>query len=599
MATQLDTRRHAETTDGSDVERERELNEIDDYIRKCTSRMDAVSGGILSAATRQELRGMYHDIRAEAQIDELRTERLQWMRDNVSNLQETIVKAASQRERFEADLTTAVSQKWLSAESANRWMRRFEDPDLLEMYRSAWLKNEWEGFKTRWKGLAADRKRVLDRAAAQGVKAKDVPELATLSKDDAFLSDRLSYHERRSMVDAAAAAVEAVGTGMTVELRKTEAMLLPASKGSARYLHPGKVGQWMQRAMKSGDPIAFREGVIKPFMKNWRAARERYDGLAKRYHADGQPDGCAPMGLNAFLEGSFDARTAVLEEWENRLDAAARLRDADASEFDKDKMEIRRSVDLKDFDVAQRKLDEAFAEHPDDKDLRSIAAHLAAVRAEIAEEKKEEAAVHDRTAQALEGLRAMQKGVPSALSKHYAQLIENGDAEAAAAFFMAMKVRADRRKTGETTDKEEYLATLKAERAEEAAVVETTTEEDADAIIEAEAPTDEEAPVVDAPPDAPDADAKPAPSVQAAPKDDDVELIVTKDTPPSETLALLRNHGAARTHRSPALVVEGMPFEQQLQMVEMNATFLAHMRHLDSVGQPYTAAKTAAEALAA
>jgi hypothetical protein len=594
MATQVETRRHAETTDGSGVERERELNAIDDLIGRCKDRLSGVSDKLLSSATKSGLVDMYRGIRADAENDELRTERLQWMRDNVSNLQETIVKAASQRERFEADLTSAVSQKWLSVESADRWMRRFEDPDLLEMYRSAWLKNEWEGFKTRWKGLAADRKRVLDRAAAQGVKAKDVPELATLSKDDAFLSDRLSYHERRSMVDAAAAAVEAVGTGLTVELRKTEAILLPASKGSARYLHPGKVGQWMQRAVKSGDPVAFREGVIKPFMKNWRAARERYDGLAKRYHADGQPDGCAPMGLNAFLEGSFDARSAVLEEWENRLDAAARLRSADASEFDKDKMDIRRSVDLKDFDVAQRKLDEAFAEHPDDKDLQSIAAHLAAVRAEIAKEKEEETAVHDRTAQALEGLRAMQKGVPSALSKHYAQLLENGDAEAAATFFMAMKVRADRRKSGETTDKEEYLATLKAEEAEEATVVEATTEQE----VTVEAPAEDETPTVAESPDT-DAEREASPVIQAAPEQDDVELIVTKDTPPSETLALLRSHGASRAHRSPALVVEGMPFEQQLQMVELNTRFLAHMRHLDSVGQPYTAKQTTAEALAA
>ncbi len=261
-------------------------------------------------------------------------------------------------------------------------------------------------------------------------------------------------------------------------------------------------------------------------------------------------------------------------------------------------MEIRRSVDLKDFDVAERKLDDAFAEHPDDKDLTSIAAHLAAVRAELAEEKTEETAVHDRTAQALEGLRAMQKGVPSALSKHYAQLIENGDAEAAAAFFTAMKVRADRRTSGETTDKEEYLSTLKAEEADEAAVVETTTEEEVD-VTDVDAPTDEETPAVDATPDASDADEKPVPAVQAAPEDDDVELIVTKDTPPSETLALLRSHGAARAHRSPALVVEGMSFEQQLQMVELNPKFLAHMRHLDSVGQPYTAKETTAEALAA
>jgi hypothetical protein len=567
------------------AERERDLRAIDALVDRCKDRLSGVSDKLLSSATKSALVDDYRSLREEAENDELRTERLQWMRDNVSLLQETIVKAASQRERFEADLEEAVAKKWTNAAGAERWMRRFEDPSLLEMYRSAWLRDEWPGFKERWKAVATDRARGLESAAAQGLAAKDVPELAVLAKDDRFLSDALSYHERRSLVDAADAAITAAGTGKTVELRKTEQVIAPASKGADRYLHPGKVGQWLQRAAKSGDPAAFRENVIKPFMKNWRAARTRYDALAKRYAADGRPDGCAPMGLNAFLEGSYDARLAALEEWENRLDAAARADTAETEGFEREKLEIRRSIDLHDLDVAETKLTGLRAAHPDDKDLVSIAAHVAALRAEVAEKDAEETDARGRTTIALDELRAMKKGVPSALSKMYEHLLKEGDADAAATFFLAMKVRADRRKAGETTDREEYLATLKAGEAVDAALVDAGPVEpdDADA-----APAAGNLPSpVDDPRREP-----PAPRDDAP---DDAELIVTKDTPPSETLSLLRSHGGARTHRSPALVVEGMPFEQQLQLVELNARALAHMRHLDSVGEPYETA----EALAA
>lgn len=534
--------------DDDSVERERDLGAIDDLIGQCKGRLSAVSPALLSSATKDSMTRMYREIRTEAERDDLRKERLQWMRENVSKLQETIAKAAAQRERFEADVNAAVEKKWLSRESAARWMRRFEDPGLLEMYRSAWMKEEWEGFKERWGKLANDRAAVLARAAAAGVRPADVPELHVLSKDESFLSDTLSYHERRSLVDTANAAVDAAGTGKTVELRKTEALLLPESKGAGRCVHPGKVGQWLRRAMASGNPAAFRADVIVPFLRNWRAARERYDALAERYAAEGRPDGCAPMSLNGFLEAPYDGRLAILNEWTLRLDAADRAAKGAAEALDASKADIRRAVDLKDLDVATALLEPLRAEHPADADLKSIAAHVATLRAEREKNAAKEGDERERTERALEELEAMPDGVPTVLAKHYEYLLRSGSADQAAAFFGSMKARADRRKTGKTDAHDEFLAGVAADEAEEAEVVAATPVDDGT---------------------------------------EDAALVVTHDTPPAETIALIKAQGAANPHRAPALVVEGVAFEQHLQLVSLNERALANMRHLDSVGTPY------------
>jgi hypothetical protein len=223
------------------------------------------------------------------------------------------------------------------------------------------------------------------------------------------------------------------------------------------------------------------------------------------------------------------------------------------------KVEVRRSIDLHDFDVAERRLDALRTGHADDPDLRTIGEHLAILRQEAREE---EARTDDeKTAEALAALETMSSDVPSVLSRHYAYLIENGNADQAAAFFLSMKTRTDRRKAGATDDEHERLVSEAADEADEATVV--------DAEAESDEPTDM------------------------------TELIVTKDTPPSETLALINAHSNARVNRSPALVIEGLSYEQQLQMVELNKRTLDQMRHLDRVGKPYKAPSAPEEALAA
>lgn len=551
-------------SDVADVgaEKERELATIDNLMSECRGKLGGVSGTLISQATKSSLDRMWRELRSEAERDDLRAERLAWAKGAMAFLEDNIDKAAEERRQFEADLAHAVEKKWMRADSAAEWIQKFEDPDLLEMRRSAWIRNEWAGYKARWQKLAHDRTRVLGKAAAAGLTAKDIPELASLKNDDAFLAKK--YPARRSLVDAIDAAVAAVPQKKMVLLRKTETMLVGLTAMPDRCLHPSKVGQWLKRMMYSGEPETFRATVLEPFVANWKNARAGFDGVVADYEAQGKPDGCMPMALNAFLQLPYDARMATLAETRNRLTAAKKLESGEDGDLARELREIRRSVDLKDLDAADLRLAGLRVEHPDDPDVRSISDHVAALRAERDKDGNPEQTVAERTDEALASLRDTQEKLPSSVAALYKELIESGDAEKAALVFASMKVHADRVRSGQLSKEEAAVAARDAEDAEEATIVERA----------------------------------PAEGMPREGDGDDESLLVSAGTPPATTIALLKERGARDPKRFPGLVFD-LPADQHLQLVEHNERTLADLRHLSSVGKRYGASESHDEALAA
>lgn len=519
----------------ADTERALELRQIDMLIQRCQNRMEGVSDGILSSATRSATLEMYDKLRDEAQESAAkRSERLQWMQENVQRLQETIVKAAHERELFKSDLAQAVERQWINEADVPKWMKEFDNPNLLEMYRSQWLKDTWEKkYKAGWRTLEADRRNVLNKAMRAGVTSAHLPELAIVEQIELFLAKDRNFYERVSRVKALDAAIDAVASGNLRTLRTCETVLSAASTGKDRCVHPAKVGAWLQKIQ--ADPLRYTPDVIRRYITEWRAARMHYDQLAQRYADDGRPDGCMPMSLHAFLEQPYHARLATLTEWQNRLESAKRQHAAAEDTLEREKTTIRRSIDLKDYTAAEQRLHALRQHHPHDRDVLSIDADLRTRRThEEAEEQK--TTDSDRTARALDGLAAVRQGVPSVLASHYAHIFEQGDPELAAVFFRAMKLRGERRARGATTDDDERIAN------------DTTALIDKTVVLEEE-------------------------------DDDASQVLLTEGTPPSVTMELLLQE---HPHRTSALVIEGISFEQQLQLVHINERALAHMRHLQA-----------------
>ena len=287
-------------------------------------------------------------------------------------------------------------------------------------------------------------------------------------------------------------------------------------------------------------------------MEGWLAARERYDALKADFEWNDRPDGCAPMPLDAFLALPYEARLTTLAENEYRLAAAIRRQEGRERETDRDLGAIRDLIDLKDLDTAEQRLGVLLMRDPKNEDVQSIAAHLGVLLEERAknEDKREE---EERTRDARRELHQLPDGVPTPLKKKYKDLIENGDPDEAALFFLPMKVRADRVMSGQTSDEEERTMTEAAEEAESVALQTTDHEVDASTVL------------------------------------------VKEETPLSEVIDLLKTHDKG-ARRSPALAFEGVPHEQHIQLVGLNERALANMRHLKKVGQKYRAPETAEEA---
>lgn len=543
-------------------EKMRDLKTIDGLIDDCRDRLSGVSSELMSLATRESMQKMYRELRDEAERDDLRAERLQWAQGAMAFLNDTVDKAATERSAFKTDLAEAVEKKWIRKESQDEWMQKFEDPGLLEMYRSAWIRNEWSGYKTRWEKLAKDRKDVLAKVEAAGLTAKEIPEVDILKSDAAFLSKDRSYHTRRRLVDTVNAAIAASKQGKTSLLRTTEASLLTISSGPDRCLHASKVGQWLKRMMNSADPQTFSKDVLTPFFRNWKQARASYNKIVGDYETQGKPDGCMPIPLDAFLQLPYDARITTIAEARNRLTAAEKINTAEQRELAGELRDIRRSVDLQDLDAADLRLAGLRLQHPEHPDVASITNHIAVLRAE--REKNEEPARTEsqRTEAAMTSLHDTQEKLPTSVAQLYKRIIHDGDPEQAALVFASMKVHADRVRSGQISKDEAAEAALNAQEAEEATIVERV----------------------------------PAPGNTL--DDADSSLLVSAGTPPATTIAMLKERGARDPRRFPGLVFD-LPADQHLQLVTLNERTLADLRHLSAVGKPYTASGSQKEALAA
>ncbi len=531
-----------EQTNVETGEREHALSQIDKLINKCKGRLESVSPGILSDATKSATIEMYEKLRIEAEDGSLRSERLQWMEQNVDLLNKLIAKAAHEREFFEAELEKAVKDKLMSSEAYAKLMNAFEDPSLLEMKRSDWYKKEWPAMRKRLETLKRDRSAVLARAKRAKLSGKELPELHDLENIDQFLA--LPYAERRRKTDTASAAIDACSNKKTQLLRSTEAMLLAEASGEKPCMHRSKVGRWLQRMIQSENPEQFHDEILLPFIANWRKTRDRYDTLESQWNSLEKPVAVAFPREKEFLSKSYDDRLNTLSDLTSRLNAAERRKKGEETALDRHKGNIRNSIDLDDLTTAERQLDILREKHEDDPDVPTLLKIIASKRAGE-REKKVELNDQEQIEASMESLNLLPYKVPAHVAKYYRYILEQ-DPEAAALFFGGMQARLRRRRAGQTSDAWEQKIDETSEEIEETTVVENATETDHD---------DEQH------------DA----------------LIITQDTEPQEMLRRLREQ--ARLQRSDglptSLIFEGLSFGEQEQLEQPNRESFGHLRELE------------------
>ncbi len=400
---------HVEDQVDGKVEDLKALQEIDLCIDECRRMYQTP---LINERTRKELDKMWEGLRSERKV--------KYMQENVRYLYEAISEAQDYEAQFKRKLNEAVEKKWIGKVSRDKWMKRFNDPNVLEWDRKKWIMDDFDEYFSGWKETAEVRLEVRRLAKKLNVKENRIPELRKVMKIQEFLA--LPFKERKNKVYAAKAALIAYERKHIGLFDQVKATLDDAA--GAGYMHKSKVGEWLNRIMEADDPFTFVNDTVKPFIQNWKAARETFNELHEDMRKNGSPRGLRVLTANAFLLLNYEQRMSYLQE------VRLRIKDSDSPEekdpaLDSMKKRIRHLLDTKDWDDAAAVLTIAQARYDDDEDLDSMQEYLRTHAQKKPSQQLEEKETPDPM-EIAENMRAMIREMPEDLQWMYLNAMRKG-----------------------------------------------------------------------------------------------------------------------------------------------------------------------------
>lgn len=534
-------------------EEARARRKIDAYIERCR---DLYQSPLISDATRRDYEDKVISFMETQATVEQASQNVQWAMD-------TLVKAARAREFFEAKLERATEAHWISRESADRWVDRFNDPSLIQWEREKWLYEEFPAYCTRWRDVAESRTRTLSNADRHELRDSEEPGLAVLRNRDAFL--RLDYAHRRELVARVDALILSASSRTQETYRSIRGTLQSAARGSEAVLPSSQVGVLLKSALSAEDPQAYFDRSIAPMLARRAELRASYDALSQSL-SDGAPEGLRMPSVPQFLRWNEDACETFLAEAKARVELAEREQKGERQELDARKKEARALTDMQDWDGAERAIAALSAEHPADDELK-------AMRRFVQEHRQEPSETPDpQVPQVMEHMRSIVRTVPAAMQGMYQESLERGSLS----FTQVMQHM--------------YMAVWKADRQASAAPLMPERPEAELAPVAAEPapePELEDAPVivqrVTADGEQPEPEEQTAPAVLAVSNDAEsqvkaLDLIETSD---------------AQAHASDysGIVTESVTLKHQRYLVDhVNAPLLQQLRLLEEQGERFAMA---------
>jgi hypothetical protein len=393
-----------------DSEKNRENDEvaqvIDDAMNQC---QHLLNNAVFNARTKREYMKMLEDLQGDKDA-------VAKIRGNVGYLLDTIREAESYRDGFEKDMQEALSKGWINKTSYEKWWDRFNASDVLEWTRKEWIHKEFPPMMKRWKEIAEKRDELEKEVGKRGLTEKDIPELKNILNKEAFLS--LHYLKRKDLLSEVRALMKAIPKDKERTIRFVQSEL--KDWAAAGYLHPTKIGKWMERVMNSENPDEFITKVLYPFRDNWIATREDYDKLNAAMKRDGPPQGFQQVSETNFLLMNYKQRTSYCSLAWIRIENAAEENKKLASM----KLHIRHDLDMKDWEGAEARLEEALSEWPEDRELLSMRtfAECHKPKQKTDAEKKE----NPDPQKLLANLRSMLGQIGGDLHSLYAEAMESG-----------------------------------------------------------------------------------------------------------------------------------------------------------------------------
>lgn len=410
ISSDTEANRHVQKTEQQAIELAEDaekLRAIDQAIARCRA---LYQSPLVSDRTRRAYEEDWENLRSQRKVE--------WMQDNVGYLVQMLQNAESYKDRFSRMLDEAVEKKWINKESRAKWWNRFHDPNTLEWTRKDWIQHEFPTLLQNWQTLADKRKDIERMAEKHNVTQKQIPELANVLNEDAFLS--LHYLSRKDVLAAAEALIRAHVEHKETLIKFVQKELEDWAKEG--WLHPTKIGQWMLRVMKSKHPEEFVAKTLYPFKNNWKEVRENFDKLNHAFDKQGVPRGFRPVKEHDFLLMDYKQRTSYC--------ALAWLRLEDAEETDKElaslKLRIRHNLDTEDWQGAEEDLQRAKNIRNDDRELASMQTFLECHRVKDREVQEKQETPDPR--KTLEGMRSIVSQIPGSLQYLYIKALEDGPA---------------------------------------------------------------------------------------------------------------------------------------------------------------------------
>jgi hypothetical protein len=289
--------------------------------------------------------------------------------------------------RFTQPLKRALDQRIISKASYDRWMTRYFSESEFKA-REYWVQQQFPAYIDRWQRAASERKELLKNPQLKLL--ADNRDVRMLQDESMFLN--MHYDRRVDLMAKVRAALAVNGKDKGAEVfKKLHAKAQGILRGAVQegILSGNKIGSWMERIFKSSATPEMIDRFLSPgnstsiyaLMTKWRAVRRRYDAV----HQKGAPLKNPAVGMyiipaERFLMMHYTQRLRWVEEAEQRI--------TDATNIDKERpvfIRIRHALDVKDWEDAERYINQAAMEDLNDSDrsrLDSMRRYLTQMRSD-------------------------------------------------------------------------------------------------------------------------------------------------------------------------------------------------------------------------
>ena len=287
---------------------------------------------------------------------------------------------------MKAKLQKAEAENVLGPASSAEWMRWLRRPDIDYKTKENRVKS-FDGWLSKLKAICTSRNTLAALPRVKALPKEKVPKIADFLDPKKFRD--LKMGEQKSLIAQVRAALASKEENRDSVYDDAKQALEAAVAGG--YLHPDKLGRWLQRAMAHAKPDAYVAATLPVFLANWKGIRQEFDDVELRLRRQGAPRYFQPVPATTFLSWTFSKCKTYLAYANSQLTQAATESKEEASALRNYKMLARHDLSTRDWDGAERTITAARKAFPDDAELLSLQQFLASHRTDTDEDRTKQA----------------------------------------------------------------------------------------------------------------------------------------------------------------------------------------------------------------